>query len=43
MKKTEVRPVMLFGLETETLRRGQEAEMKMKRFSLGGTKMDIFI
>lgn len=30
-------PAMLLGLETVGLRRRQQAEMKMVRFSLGGT------
>ena len=43
--KTVVRPAMLYGLETVTLRKRQEtelevAETKMLRFSLGVTKMD---
>ena len=43
--KTVVRPAMLFGLETVSLRKRQEAElevaeMKMLRFSLGVTRMD---
>ncbi|KAM7405544.1 hypothetical protein PAMP_012803 [Pampus punctatissimus] len=43
--KTVVRPAMLFGVETVTLRKRQEAElevaeMKMLRFSLGVTRMD---
>ena len=43
--KTVVRPAMLFGLETVSLRKRQEtelevAEMKMLRFSLGVTRKD---
>ncbi|XP_051793650.1 uncharacterized protein LOC127530564 [Acanthochromis polyacanthus] len=43
--KTVVRPAMLFGLETVSLRKRQEAELevaelKMLRFSLGVTRMD---
>lgn len=45
MYKSVVRPAMLFGLETVSLRKRQEAElevaeMKMLRFSLGVTRMD---
>lgn len=42
MSKWVVRPAMLFGLETETLRRRQEAEledMEMLKFSLGIMRM----
>ena len=43
--KVAVRPAMLYGLETVALTKRQEAEMevaemKMLRFSLGGTRMD---
>ena len=43
--KVEVRPAMLYGLETVALTKRQEAEMevaelKMLRFSLGVTRMD---
>ena len=43
--KVAVRPAMLYGLETVTLTKRQEAEMevaelKMLRFSLGVTRMD---
>ncbi|KAF3697472.1 hypothetical protein EXN66_Car013152 [Channa argus] len=45
MLKTVVRPEMLFGLETVALKKRQEAELdvaelKMLRFSMGGTRMD---
>ncbi|KAK3558164.1 hypothetical protein QTP86_011860 [Hemibagrus guttatus] len=43
--RTVVRPAMLYGLETVTLRKRQEselevAELKMLRFSLGVTRLD---
>ncbi|KAK3526686.1 hypothetical protein QTP70_031467 [Hemibagrus guttatus] len=43
--RTVVRPVMLYGLETVSLRKRQEselevAELKMLRFSLGVTRLD---
>ncbi|KAK3534599.1 hypothetical protein QTP86_016751 [Hemibagrus guttatus] len=43
--KTVVRPAMLYGLETVSLRKRQEAdlevaELKMLRFSLGVTRLD---
>ncbi|MGL4877156.1 hypothetical protein, partial [Paraclostridium dentum] len=43
--KTVVRPAMLYSLETVALRKRQEAELevaelKMLRFSLGGTRLD---
>ncbi|KAK3542749.1 hypothetical protein QTP70_001883 [Hemibagrus guttatus] len=43
--RTVVRPAMLYGLETVSLRKGQEselevAELKMLRFSLGVTRLD---
>ena len=43
--KTVVRPAMLYGLETVSLTKKQEAEpavaeLKMLRFSLGVTRMD---
>ena len=43
--KVAVRPVMLYGLETVTLMKRQDAELevaelKMLRFSLGETRMD---
>lgn len=38
--KTVVRPEMAVGLETVPLRKRQEAEMKMLRFSLGVTRLD---
>ncbi|KAK3528293.1 hypothetical protein QTP86_030755, partial [Hemibagrus guttatus] len=45
VKKTVVRPAMLYGLETVSLRKRQEselevAELKMSRFSLGVTRLD---
>ena len=44
--KVAVRPAMLYGLETVALTKRQEAEMevaelKMLRFSLGVTRMDM--
>ncbi|KAK3526418.1 hypothetical protein QTP70_025449 [Hemibagrus guttatus] len=38
--RTVVRPAMLYGLETVSLRTRQEAELKMLRFSLGVTRLD---
>ncbi|KAK3543902.1 hypothetical protein QTP70_030896 [Hemibagrus guttatus] len=45
MYKTVVRPAMLYGLETVSLRKRQEsalevAELKMLRFALGVTRLD---
>ncbi|KAK3566904.1 hypothetical protein QTP86_004877 [Hemibagrus guttatus] len=45
MYRTVVRPAMLYGLETVSLRKRQEselevAELKMLRFSLGVTRLD---
>ncbi|KAK3515358.1 hypothetical protein QTP70_018753 [Hemibagrus guttatus] len=38
--RTVVRPAMLYGLEIVSLRKRQESELKMLRFSLGVTRLD---